>query len=74
MSKVPLDKLLNDLEKTIRHKWESGNEQRPLDDEVLAMISVYRHGGHDYKKTAKKWLMKFLVNAGYVKGIRSIGG
>jgi len=73
MSKIPFNTLLLELENTLKRKKETGNSQNPLDDEVSAIISVYRHGRKDYQDTAKKFLIAFMVNAGYVKNKSSIG-
>lgn len=72
MQKIHLNDLITELELVIQRKRDTGNEQKVVDNEVLAFISIYRHGSNEYKKMAKKWLTAFLVNAGFVKNKRLI--
>ena len=72
MQKIHLDDLITKLELVIQRKRDTGNEQKVVDNEVLAYISLYRHGSNEYKKMAKKCLITFLVNAGFVKNKRFI--
>lgn len=71
--RVKLTELISRLEKDIARKKEL-NQSQDIDKELTAWISVYRHGSEFYKKQAESHLKQFFVNAGYIKGIRSIGG
>jgi len=71
--KVKLTELISRLEKDIAYKKEL-NQSQDINKELTAWISVYRHGSESYKQQAERYLKQFFVNAGYVKGIRSIGG
>lgn len=71
MEKIKLSVLIRELENDIKSK-DDGLNSQSIDKEILAIISIYRHGRKDYKNTVTKWLTVFLANAGYVKGVRSI--
>lgn len=70
---VEFDDLVKELEELIKKKHET-NQSQDIDGELLAWVSVYKNGSKVYSRQAKKHLKSFFVNAGFVKGIRSIGG
>lgn len=69
--KIPFNDLLKDVEQVISKKFNTINEQQ-IDSEILAFISLYRHGAKQHSDYAKEWLTSFLINAGFVKNRRSI--
>lgn len=70
--KVKLSTLIKELEHCIKEKHRTGNSQYPIDNEVMAFISLYRHGSAECHDMAKEWLIAFLIDADFVKGKRSI--
>lgn len=70
-NKIPFNDLLKEVEQIISKKFNTLNEQQ-IDSEILAFISVYRHGAEQYKEYAKEWLTIFLINANFVKNRRQI--
>lgn len=70
-TKTPFNDLLKQVEKVISKKFNTINEQQ-IDSEILAFISLYRHGAKQHSDYAKEWLTSFLINAGFAKNRRSI--
>lgn len=71
MTKIFFNELLKEVEQIISKKFNTINEQS-IDKEVLAFISLYRHGSKEYSNHAKEWLTTFLINANFIKNRRSI--
>lgn len=69
-NKVPLDKLIIRVEEVICRK--TGMNAQEIDKEIIAWISVYRHGSHQYQKMATEWLVNFFVNADFVRNRKQI--
>lgn len=69
--KIPFNDLLKDVEQVISKKFNTINEQQ-IDNEILAFISLYRHGAKQHSDYAKEWLTTFIINAGFVKNRREI--
>ena len=65
-----LDGLIDRVENTIKRK--TGMNAQDIDKEIIAWISVYRHGSTHYRETAIDWLMNFFVNADFVRSKRQI--
>jgi len=65
-----LDELIEHVENIIKRK--TGMNAQEIDKEIIAWISVYRHGSRQYQKIATDWLMSFFVNANFVRNKRQI--
>lgn len=68
---MKMEELVNHLENTVLRKKESDQTQA-VDFDVIAWISVYRHGSPKFKDYAKEWLVTLAVNAGILNKKRDI--
>jgi hypothetical protein len=60
------------IETNIAHKKGLNIDKSGVDKEIIAWISVYRHGAETYKIRAKKILLGILVNSGLVKNKKEL--
>lgn len=63
---------ISKIETNIINKKGLNIEKSGVDKEIMAWISVYRHGAETYKTRAKKILLGILVNAGLVKNKKEL--
>lgn len=68
---MKMEELVIYLEKAVTSKKESDQTQA-VDFDVIAWISVYRHGSPKFKDYAKEWLKTLAVNAGILNKKRDI--
>lgn len=64
---------ISKIETNIINKKGLNIDKRGVDKEIMAWISVYRHGAEIYKIKAKKILLGILVNSGLVKDKKEMG-
>lgn len=60
------------IETNIAHKKGLNVDRSGVDKEIIAWISVYKHGAENYRIIAKKVLSGILVNSGLVKNKKEL--
>lgn len=63
---------ISKIETNIINKKGLNIDKSGVDKEIIAWISVYRHGAETYKIKAKKILLGILVNSGLVKNKKEL--
>ena len=66
------NELIQMFEKSILKKDELNKDTTGVDKQILAWISVYRHGAESYKEKARNILIGIAINAGMIKNRRSV--
>lgn len=64
--------LIKRFEKSILEKNSLNKDTTGVDKEILAWISVYKHGDEYYKEKARNILIGIAVNAGMIKNRRIV--